>query len=128
MKAFEIYNKDMLSSNKKYTLNNIPAAYAVMLWTWKTTTVSTGTLYTDRSLYGNQINYDTIVNLMKNRIEYVSGGQAQRSYWLPTDGKMDNSDVGFTAQVKSTLQYVMVKTSWQLTIQKVLNTAVPLVR
>ncbi len=29
--------------------------------------------------------------------------------------------LNFTAQVKSTLQYVMVKTSWQLTIQKVLK-------
>ena len=51
--------------------------------------------------------YDTIVNLMKNRIKYVSGGQAQRSYWLPTDGKMDNSDVELyrTSEVYTSVRY-----------------------
>ena len=51
--------------------------------------------------------HDTIVNLMKNRIKYVSGGQAQRSYWLPTDGKMDNSDVELyrTSEVYTSVRY-----------------------
>ena len=44
---------------------------------------------------------------MKNRIKYVSGGQAQRSYWLPTDGKMDNSDVELyrTNEVYTSVRY-----------------------
>ena len=109
-KAFEIYNKDMLSSDKKYTLNNIPAAYAVMLQNMETITrVYYGDLYTDNGNYMETKSpyYDTIVNLMKNRIKYVSGGQAQRSYWLPTDGKMDNSDVELyrTNEVYASVRY-----------------------
>ena len=44
---------------------------------------------------------------MKSRIKYVSGGQAQRSYWLPTDGKMDNSDVELyrTNEVYASVRY-----------------------
>jgi len=108
--AFEIYNKDMLSSNKKYTLNNIPAAYAVMLQNMETITrVYYGDLYTDDGHYMETKSpyHDTIVNLMKNRIKYVSGGQAQRSYWLPTDGKMDNSDVELyrTSEVYTSVRY-----------------------
>lgn len=108
--AFEIYNKDMLSSDKKYTLNNIPAAYAVMLQNMETITrVYYGDLYTDDGHYMETKSpyYDTIVNLMKSRIKYVSGGQAQRSYWLPTDGKMDNSDVELyrTNEVYTSVRY-----------------------
>ncbi len=57
--------------------------------------------------------HDTIV--MKNRIKYVSGGQAQRSLLLPTDGKMDTR-CPLTAQGEVCLSNVMVKIMIQLII------------
>ena len=33
-RAFEIYNEDMKKAEKRYTINNIPAAYALILQIW----------------------------------------------------------------------------------------------
>lgn len=100
---------------QKYTLNNIQQHtcyvakhgnnHSCLLWR---------PLYTDNGNYmETKSPYYTIVNLMKNRIKYVSGGQAQRSYWLPTDGKMDNSDVELyrTNEVYASVRYGVIMTA-----------------
>ena len=71
------------------------------------------TFYTDDGHYMETKSpyHDTIVNLMKNRIKYVSGGQAQRLTGCQLMVRWTIQMLNFTAQVKSTLQYVMVKTS-----------------
>ncbi len=51
-RAFEIYNEDMKKAEKRYTINNIPAAYALILQNMEQVTrVYYGDLYTDNGQY-----------------------------------------------------------------------------
>ncbi|AXQ78741.1 glucosyltransferase [Streptococcus chenjunshii] len=76
--AFEIYNADMNSADKKYTQTNIPASYSLMLTNKDTITrVYYGDMYTDNGQYmaTKSPYYDALETLMKARIKYVAGGQ-----------------------------------------------------
>ena len=80
-RAFEIYNEDMKKAEKRYTINNIPAAYALILQNMEQVTrVYYGDLYTDNGQYmaTKSPYYDTITTLLKNRMKYVSGGQSMK--------------------------------------------------
>ena len=80
-RAFEIYNEDMKKEEKRYTINNIPAAYALILQNMEQVTrVYYGDLYTDNGQYmaTKSPYYDTITTLLKNRMKYVSGGQSMK--------------------------------------------------
>lgn len=80
-RAFEIYNEDMKKSEKRYTINNIPAAYALILQNMEQVTrVYYGDLYTDNGQYmaTKSPYYDAITTLLKNRMKYVSGGQSMK--------------------------------------------------
>ena len=80
-RAFEIYNEDMKKAEKRYTISNIPAAYALILQNMEQVTrVYYGDLYTDNGQYmaTKSPYYDTITTLLKNRMKYVSGGQSMK--------------------------------------------------
>ena len=80
-RAFEIYNEDMKKAEKRYTINNIPAAYALILQNMEQVTrVYYGDLYTDNGQYmaNKSPYYDAITTLLKNRMKYVSGGQSMK--------------------------------------------------
>ena len=80
-RAFEIYNEDMKNAEKRYTINNIPAAYALILPNMEQVTrVYYGDLYTDNGQYmaTKSPYYDAITTLLKNRMKYVSGGQSMK--------------------------------------------------
>jgi len=80
-RAFEIYNEDIKKAEKRYTINNIPAAYALILQNMEQVTrVYYGDLYTDNGQYmaNKSPYYDTITTLLKNRMKYVSGGQSMK--------------------------------------------------
>lgn len=80
-RAFEIYNEDIKKAEKRYTINNIPAAYALILQNMEQVTrVYYGDLYTDNGQYmaTKSPYYDTITTLLKNRMKYVSGGQLMK--------------------------------------------------
>ena len=80
-RAFEIYNEDMKKAEKRYTINNIPAAYALILQNMEQVTrVYYGDLYTDNGQYEATKSpyYDAITTLLKNRMKYVSGGQSMK--------------------------------------------------
>ena len=80
-RAFEIYNEDMKKAEKRYTINNIPAAYALILQNMEQVTrVYYGDLYTDNGQYmaTKSPYYDAITTLLKNRVKYVSGGQSMK--------------------------------------------------
>ena len=80
-RAFEIYNEDMKKAEKRYTINNIPAAYALILQNMEQVTrVYYGDLYTDNGQYmaTKSPYYDAITTLLKNRMKYVSGGQSMK--------------------------------------------------
>ena len=80
-RAFEIYNEDIKKAEKRYTINNIPAAYALILQNMEQVTrVYYGDLYTDNGQYmaTKSPYYDTITTLLKNRMKYVSGGQSMK--------------------------------------------------
>ena len=80
-RAFEIYNEDMKKAEKRYTINNIPAAYALILQNMEQVTrVYYGDLYTDNGQYmaTKSPYYDPITTLLKNRMKYVSGGQSMK--------------------------------------------------
>ena len=80
-RAFEIYNEDMKEAEKRYTINNIPAAYALILQNMEQVTrVYYGDLYTDNGQYmaTKSPYYDAITTLLKNRMKYVSGGQSMK--------------------------------------------------
>ncbi len=83
--AFEIY-KDMLSSNKKYTLVCHPLQLMLTAAEMETIIVSTYGDLIQMTAMETKSPYHTIVNLMKNH--QVCIWYAKRSYWLPTD-KMD---------------------------------------
>ncbi|MBM7635887.1 glycoside hydrolase family 70 protein [Streptococcus saliviloxodontae] len=112
--AFKIYNEDMNSVEKKYTLYNIPAAYAIMLSNMESITrVYYGDLYTDNGQYMETKSpyYDAITTLMKNRYKYVSGGQAMRSNWLAGDSSIaayaaaNPSDLYASTEVLTSVRY-----------------------
>ncbi|EHJ52706.1 glycoside hydrolase family 70 protein [Streptococcus macacae] len=78
-KAFEIYNKDLLATNKKYTHYNTALSYALLLTNKSSVPrVYYGDMFTDDGQYmaNKTINYDAIEALLKARIKYVSGGQS----------------------------------------------------
>ena len=80
-RAFEIYNEEMKKAEKRYTINNIPAAYALILQNMEQVTrVYYGDLYTDNGQYmaTKSPYYDAITTLLKNRVKYVSGGQSMK--------------------------------------------------
>ena len=80
-RAFEIYNEDMKKAEKRYTINNIPVAYALILQNMEQVTrVYYGDLYTDNGQYmaTKSPYYDAITTLLKNRMKYVSGGQSMK--------------------------------------------------
>ena len=80
-RAFEIYNEDMKKAEKRYTINNIPAAYALILQNMEQVTrVYYGDLYSDNGQYmaTKSPYYDAITTLLKNRMKYVSGGQSMK--------------------------------------------------
>lgn len=80
-RAFEIYNEDMKKAEKRYTISNIPAAYALILQNMEQVTrVYYGDLYTDNGQYmaNKSPYYDAITTLLKNRMKYVSGGQSMK--------------------------------------------------
>ncbi|MBM7641981.1 glycoside hydrolase family 70 protein [Streptococcus loxodontisalivarius] len=112
--AFKIYNEDMNSVEKKYTLYNIPAAYAIMLSNMESITrVYYGDLYTDNGQYMETKSpyYDAITTLLTNRYKYVSGGQAMRSNWLAGDSSIaayaaaDPSDLYASTEVLTSVRY-----------------------
>ena len=81
-RAFEIYNEDLLKAEKRYTMSNIPAAYALMLQNMEMVTrVYYGDLYTDNGQYmaTKSPYYDAITTLLTNRMKYVSGGQSMKT-------------------------------------------------
>ncbi|WP_285289173.1 glycoside hydrolase family 70 protein, partial [Apilactobacillus zhangqiuensis] len=76
--AFKIYDADENSTVKKYTQYNIPAAYALTLTNKDTTPrVYYGDMYTDGGQFMAQKTpyYDSIAEMLKSRVKYVSGGQ-----------------------------------------------------
>lgn len=80
-RAFEIYNEDIKKAEKRYTINNIPVAYALILQNMEQVTrVYYGDLYTDNGQYmaNKSPYYDAITTLLKNRMKYVSGGQSMK--------------------------------------------------
>lgn len=90
-KAFEIYNADMNSADKKYTQFNIPSAYAMMLTNKDTITrVYYGDMYTDNGQYMAKKSpyYDALESLMKARIKYSAGGQDMALNYLAGTAKM----------------------------------------
>ena len=84
-KAFEIYNADMRSANKRYTQYNIPSAYAFMLTNKDTVPrVYYGDLYTDDGQYMAQKSpyHDAISTLLQARIRYAAGGQDMKMSYV----------------------------------------------
>lgn len=84
-KAFEIYNSDMRSANKRYTQYNVPSAYAFMLTTKDTVPrVYYGDLYTDDGQYMAQKSpyHDAISTLLQARIRYAAGGQDMKMSYV----------------------------------------------
>ncbi|CAK1229600.1 Glucan-binding domain (YG repeat) [Fructobacillus fructosus] len=76
--AFKIYNADQQSTNKRYTLYNVPASYAMLLTNKDTVPrVYYGDLFTDDGQYMSAKSpyYDAISQLLQDRIKYVAGGQ-----------------------------------------------------
>ncbi|MDN2613013.1 glycoside hydrolase family 70 protein [Apilactobacillus sp. EABW-1NA] len=81
-KAFEIYNSDENSTDKKYTQYNIPASYALILTNKDTTPrVYYGDMYTDNGQFmaNKSPYYDSISSMLNARIKYVSGGQSMNT-------------------------------------------------
>ncbi|CAK1252278.1 glycoside hydrolase family 70 protein [Fructobacillus evanidus] len=76
--AFKIYDADQQSTNKRYTMYNVPAAYAMLLTNKDTIPrVYYGDLYTDDGQYmaTKSPYYDAISTLLQDRVKYVAGGQ-----------------------------------------------------
>ncbi|CAH1856516.1 glycoside hydrolase family 70 protein [Convivina intestini] len=92
--AFKVYNVDQQSTDKRYTLYNVPAAYAMLLTNKDTVPrVYYGDLFTDDGQYMAQKSpyYAAIDNLLKDRIKYVAGGQATSTgTWLPFQNTSSN--------------------------------------
>ena len=81
-KAFEIYNSDENSTDKKYTQYNIPASYALILTNKDTTPrVYYGDMYTDNGQFmaNKSPYYDSISAMLNARMKYVSGGQSMNT-------------------------------------------------
>ncbi|TDM32017.1 glycoside hydrolase family 70 protein, partial [Leuconostoc citreum] len=79
--AFTEYNADMqkISSQKQYTHNNMPSAYAILLTNKDTVPrVYYGDLFTDNGEYmaNKTPYYDAITSLLTARTKFVSGGQS----------------------------------------------------
>lgn len=94
--AFEIYNVDQSSTNKKYTMYNIPAAYAMLLTNKDTVPrVYYGDLYMDDGQYMSQKSpyYDAIVALLRDRVKFVAGGQTLNTGTDNNGQKTHNSDI-----------------------------------
>ncbi|UQS84859.1 hydrolase [Apilactobacillus apisilvae] len=77
-KALSIYKKDMWSTNKEYTPYNLASNYALMLTNKDTVPrIYYGDLYFDGDNYMQTKTpfYDSISQLLTNRVKYVAGGQ-----------------------------------------------------
>lgn len=84
-RAFEIYNADMRSAEKRYTQYNIPSAYAFMLTNKDSIPrVYYGDLYTDDGQYMAQKSpyHDAISTLLQARIRYAAGGQDMKMNYV----------------------------------------------
>ena len=111
-RAFEIYNEDMVKADKRYTLSNIPAAYALMLQNMELVTrVYYGDLYSDDGQYMTKKSpyYDAITTLLTNRMKYVSGGQSMKVNSF--GGKEILSSVRYGKDIMSADQTKGVETS-----------------
>ena len=111
-RAFEIYNEDMVKADKRYTLSNIPAAYALMLQNMELVTrVYYGDLYSDDGQYMTKKSpyYDAITTLLTNRMKYVSGGQSMKVNSF--GGKEILSSVRYGKDIMSADQTTGVETS-----------------
>ncbi|CAK1236260.1 Glucan-binding domain (YG repeat) [Fructobacillus tropaeoli] len=96
--AFKIYDQDEWSATKRYTMYNIPAAYAMLLTNKDTVPrVYYGDLYTDDGQYMAKETpyYDAITSLLQDRVKYVAGGQTTSNSILDTDTNttFDSDDV-----------------------------------
>lgn len=102
--AFEIYNEDEKSTDKKYTQFNLPSAYAIMLSDKDVVPrVYYGDLYTDNGQYmaTKTPYYDAITSMLKARIKYVAGGQSMKiSYVLGTEHMAASDYRGVLASVR----------------------------
>ncbi len=111
-RAFEIYNEDMKKAEKRYTINNIPAAYALILQNMEQVTrVYYGDLYSDDGQYMTKKSpyYDAITTLLTNRMKYVSGGQSMKVNSF--GGKEILSSVRYGKDIMSADQTTGVETS-----------------
>ncbi|MHA5211702.1 glycoside hydrolase family 70 protein [Oenococcus oeni] len=89
--AFKIYDADQLKTRKEFTQYNIPSTYAMILTNKDTVPrVYYGDLYTDDGQYmaNKSPYYDSIDNLLKSRIKYVTGGQSMSIHYVQGDGSM----------------------------------------
>ncbi|OIL69921.1 hydrolase [Oenococcus oeni] len=89
--AFKIYDADQLKTRKEFTQYNIPSTYAMILTNKDTVPrVYYGDLYTDDGQYmaNKSPYYDSIDNLLKSRIKYVTGGQSMSIQYVQGDGSM----------------------------------------
>ncbi|USS88032.1 MucBP domain-containing protein [Fructilactobacillus hinvesii] len=94
-KAFEIYNDDLNSVNKKYALYNVPAAYAMLLTNKDSVPrIYYGDLFMDNGQYMGQHSpyYDALVNLLRSRIKYVAGGQNMNVQYVNGNQSMGPND------------------------------------
>ncbi|WP_275935909.1 glycoside hydrolase family 70 protein, partial [Oenococcus oeni] len=76
---------------KEFTQYNIPSTYAMILTNKDTVPrVYYGDLYTDDGQYmaNKSPYYDSIDNLLKSRIKYVTGGQSMSIQYVQGDGSM----------------------------------------
>ncbi|WP_275490422.1 glycoside hydrolase family 70 protein, partial [Oenococcus oeni] len=88
---FKIYDADQLKTRKEFTQYNIPSTYAMILTNKDTVPrVYYGDLYTDDGQYmaNKSPYYDSIDNLLKSRIKYVTGGQSMSIQYVQGDGSM----------------------------------------
>ena len=77
-KGIDLFLKDQNSTDKTYNLYNIPLAYSVLLTNKDMVPrVYYGDMYTDGGQYMSKKTryYQTITNLLKTRMKYVSGNQ-----------------------------------------------------
>ena len=76
--GLKLYYADQAETVKKYNRYNIPSSYAMILTNKDTVPrVYYGDMYTDGGQYMEKesVYYQTIENLLKTRVKYVSGGQ-----------------------------------------------------
>ncbi|MBW1604839.1 glycoside hydrolase family 70 protein [Lactobacillus sp. Sy-1] len=105
-KALNIYANDEWKTNKKYTLYNTPAAYALLL-TDKALVprVYYGDMYMENKQFMEEKSpyYDSIDALLKARVKYVAGGQTsnvQTMVGAPSMAKAKDKYTGVLTSVR----------------------------